>query len=279
MVSEEKIKRVKELSEKINSHRAIGILDIHGLPSAAMQNIRKALRGSALIKVEKKSIIKRALEQSNKKDAKKLLEMEAAMPAILLTNDDPFRIFKLIKKKRTPTFAKPGDKAEREVVIPAGPTELPPGPIISELKAAGIKASIQGQNIVVNEECKLLDTGDVIDEKVANILMKLGIKASSTGLNLLGIWEDNTLYSKDVLDVNVEDYKKMIEDASKQAFNLAFNVDYPTKQVVELMLFKASSDALNLAVNSEIYEKDVIDVLLARAESHALSLKNATKME
>ncbi len=279
MVREEKIKRVKELAELINSHRAVGILDIHGLPSDAMQKIRKELRGSAMIKVEKKSIIERALMQSNKKEAAKLLEMEAIMPAVILTNDDPFKIFKLIKKKRTPTFAKPGDKAEREVVIPAGPTELPPGPIISELKAAGIKASIQGQNIVVNEECKLLDEGEVIDEKIANILMKLGIKASSVGLNLVGIWDDGVIYTKDVLDVDVDAYREMVERAVIEAINLAFNADYPIKEVIKLKLAQSNMEALNLAVNAEIYEKDVIDMILSKAHAHALALKNATNIE
>jgi large subunit ribosomal protein L10 len=279
MVSEEKIRRVKELADKINSYRAIGILDIYGLPSDAMQKIRKELRNHALIKVEKKSIIERAIEQSEKKDAAKLLEMDVVVPAIILINDDPFKIFKLIKKKRTPTFAKPRDKAEREVVIPAGPTDLPPGPIISELKAAGIKASIQGQNIVVNEDCKLLDEGDVVDEKIANILMKLGVKASSIGLNLVGIWEDGITYTKDVLDVDVDAYRSMVENAAVQAFNLAYNADYPVKEVVELKLVEAHQEAINLAANAEIYEKEAMDIILNKAHSHALALKNAAKIE
>jgi len=232
-----------------------------------------------VIKVEKKSIVERALAKSKKKDATKLLEMEVVMPAVILTNDDPFKIFKLIKKKRTPTFAKAGDVAEREVVIPAGPTDLPPGPIISELKAVGIKASIQGQNIVVNEECKLLNEGDVIDEKIANVLMKLGVKASSIGLNLVGIWDDGILYTKEVLDVDVESYRSMVESAAAQAFNLAYNAGYPTKEVIEIMLVQSIQEAKNLAINAEIYEKDVIDVIISKAHSHAVSLKNVAKIE
>ncbi len=277
MVKEEKVKRAKELADMIKKHRVIGIIDIKGLPSDPFQKIRKELRDVAFIKVEKKSIIERALKAAGKPNLEKLMELDVEMPAILLSNDNPFKLFKLIKKRRTPTFAKAGDKAEREIVVPAGPTDLPPGPIISDLKSVGIKASIQGQNIVVMEDCKLLDAGDVINEKVANVLMKLGIKASSIGLKLVGAWEDGVVYTQDVLDVDASEYENNIITAVQHAFNLAYNADYPARDVVELKLVEAYSHAFNLAYNAEIYEKDVMELLLQKAQMHALALDEATQ--
>ncbi len=277
MVKEEKIKRVKELADLIKKYRVVGIIDIYGLPSDPFQQIRKELRGKAIIKVEKKSILERAIRGANKSNLEKLLELEVKMPAILLTDDNPFRLFKLLKKKRTPTFAKPGERAEREIVVPAGPTGLPPGPIISDLKSVGIKASIQGQDIVVQEDCKLLDPGDVIDEKVANVLMKLGIKASSIGLKLVGAWEDGVVYTQDVLDVSAEEYENDIIEAVQKAFNLAYNTDYPAREVVELKLVEAAQHAFNLAYNAVIYEKEVIEMLLQKAQFEAVALNEAVE--
>ncbi len=279
MVKEEKIKRVEELAKLMNDYSCVGLIDAKGMPSDPLQKIRKELRGTALIKFEKKSIIERALDKAGKKELVKLLEEEVTIPALLLTNENAFKIFKIIKKKRSPTFAKPGEKAEREIVVPAGPTDLPPGPIISDLKSVGIKAAIQGQNIVILEDSKLLDEGDVIDEKVANVLMKLGIKASSIGLNLVGVLEEGILYTKDVLDVDVETYVSMIEEASRHALNLAFNATYFTKETMELLLIDAFTKAKNLALNANIYEKDVIQDILAKAHAQALALKNEAKLE
>jgi len=279
MVKEEKIKRVEELAKLMNDYSCVGLIDAKGMPSDPLQKIRKELRGTALIKFEKKSIIERALDKAGKKELVKLLEEEVTIPALLLTNENAFKIFKIIKKKRSPTFAKPGEKAEREIVVPAGPTDLPPGPIISDLKSVGIKAAIQGQNIVILEDSKLLDEGDEINEKVANVLMKLGIKASSIGLNLVGVLEEGILYTKDILDVDVETYASMIEEASRHALNLAFNATYFTKETMELLLIDAFTKAKNLALNANIYEKDVIQDILAKAHAQALALKNEAKLE
>ncbi len=279
MVKEEKIKRVNELANLMNDYSCIGLIDAKGMPSDPLQKIRKELRGTALIRFEKKSIIGRALEKAGKKELIKLLEENVAIPALLFTNENAFKIFKIIKKKRSPTFAKPGEKAEREIVVPAGPTDLPPGPIISDLKSVGIKAAIQGQNIVILKDSKLLNEGDEINEKIANVLMKLGIKASSIGLNLVGVLEEGILYTKDVLDVDVETYLSMIEEASRHALNLAFNARYFTKETTELLLIDAFAKARNLAINANVYEKDVIQDILAKAHTQALALKNEAKLE
>ena len=109
--------------------------------------------------------------------------------------------------------------------------------------------------------------------------MKLGIKASSIGLNLVGVWEDGVVYTKDVLDVDVDEYREMVERAAGQAFNLAFNSGYPVKEVLELLLIQAHNEALNLGVNANIFSKDTIEGILSIAHGHALALKSATKIE
>lgn len=67
MLKSEKPKKVEELKRLIAEHNVIGLLDMHNLPTKQLQKIRESLRGKAVIKMSKKKLIKRAIEESDKK--------------------------------------------------------------------------------------------------------------------------------------------------------------------------------------------------------------------
>jgi len=139
--SEIKKKEVERLATLLKSEPIIGILDLTGLPSAQFQKIKHKLRKDLNVTVSKKSLIKLALEKI--KDSKQGIEklekyLEKAMPALIFTKEDAFKIAKLLDKNKSSTAAKPGQIAPKDLIIPAGPTAFPPGPIIGELGAAKI---------------------------------------------------------------------------------------------------------------------------------------------
>jgi len=262
---------VSQLAERIKKFRVIAVADLRNYPDRYLQAVRKKLRDEAEVVVAKNSMIKRALEQAGR--GKELSEMMVGPTALIMTNMNPFQLYKLVKQSKGKAAAKPGQIAPYDIVVPAGETNLPPGPVLSELKQGGVNAQIKGGKVVIASDSVVAKAGQKITDAAAKALQKLGVEPFEVMFNILAAWEDGLVYRKDVLDV---DEKKLIDDlrrVASEAFNLSFNVVYPTKQNIALLLQKAHLDSRNLAVNAGVYEKEVIDLMLAKANAQANALK------
>jgi len=134
-VSEEKMNTVRELSELIKNKKTILIASIKNLPASQFQEIGKKLRGKAIIKVPKKNLIFRVLDSSEKDVIKKLKEHIKENVAILFSDLDCFELASELIKNKSPAKAKVGQEAPEDIEVQEGPTDLVPGPAISELGA------------------------------------------------------------------------------------------------------------------------------------------------
>src|SRR3989344_9430566 len=148
MTSAKKLEEVKKLKKLLLRYRVISIGDITSLPSKQFQTIRSKLKPNVEVKVTKKILIKKAIEEIKEKDLKQLEKyLEKSMPVLLLTDDDPFKLYKSLKKSKSKAAAKPGQIAPHDIIVKAGPTDFPPGPIIGELGQVGIVASVENGKI------------------------------------------------------------------------------------------------------------------------------------
>ena len=274
MKKEDKPKYVEQLTGMINEYSVIGVLNMHKMPARALQQMRESMRGTTVIKSGKKGLITRALNSSKKSNIKTLQEKLAGEPALLLTNENPFRLFRLIKENRTPAAAKPGDIAAKDITIPKGSTNLPPGPSISTLQKVGLKTSVQGGKIAVMADKIVCKAGEKITQDLADVLALLKIEPMEIGLDLAYVWEDGTIYGKEVLDVSVEDYMNEVAKCVTYGVNLSVNIGYPTKLTIPLMLQKAFIETKALAVERDIMEKEFIEDILKKAERAAKSLSD-----
>ncbi len=272
MVNEQKLRMAEEMENEIKNAKVIGIVDVNKLPSSQYQELRKKLNDKAKIRVVKKRVLLKVLDKLNMPEKLKEYVKKSVIVGLLTTEENPFRLYKIAERSKSMTFAKAGDIAPQDIVVPAGDTGLPPGPIISEFKAAGIKARIQGNSIVVQEDSLIAKEGEILDEQKANILMKLNIKPIPIGLNIVAMYEDGVVYDSSLLSIDEEQYFNDIVTASRQALNLAYNIDYYTSEVVELKIIDAQQKALNLAYNADIYEKDVIEMIITKAIQKAISV-------
>ncbi len=272
MVQEWKIKKVKELTEEIDASPVVSILDLHGLGAAQLQKIRKDTRDSAKIIVTKKGIIKRAIDNSKKENIKDLQKYDPHIPALMLSKDNAFKLYKKVESSKTEAYAKAGNIAPRDITVPAGETNLPPGPVISDLQSAGIKAMIQGDKIAIREDSHLVKEGEAISAIKANVMMKLGIKPMEVCLNMMGAHEKDIIFDKSTLAINTEEYLTNIQTAYIQAFNLAYNADIFIKEIMPQKLHEAHTSAMNLAINAEITAKDTIAPIIQKANSEMQSL-------
>jgi ribosomal protein L10 len=245
-VPEGKKKVVEELSELIKNSKTILIASIKGLPASQFQEIGKKLRGKAIVKVPKKNLIFRTLDNSGNEEIKKLKEQIKDSVAILFSDLDCFDLAAELLKKKSPAKAKAGQEAPEDIEIPAGPTELVPGPAISELGAVGIQIQIENGKITIKEPKVVAKQGEKISAAAADIMGKLDIKPFSIGFIPLSAFDtkENKLY----LDIKIdpEGTVEELKNAFGKALPFAVEIGYTCADTISFMIKKAGAQEQKL---------------------------------
>jgi len=273
-VAEWKKEEVKDLAEMIKGHDVIGIVDLSDIPAKQLQKMRQNLREKAKLRMSRKTLISLALDRAaeEKENIKKLKSIMEGQPALIVSGMNPFKLFKILEKSKTPSPAKPGAIAPQDVIIPRGDTGFAPGPILGELQQLGIPARIERSKIVITEDHTILKAGDEISPKVAEILNRLDIQPLEVGIDLKAAYENETVYTSDILTIDENKTIADIKRAVSQAFNLSINALIYTRETIPYILQNAASKAFNLAYNAEIFTPETVEPLLSKAYAQMLSL-------
>ena len=280
-VSEYKKKIVEDMAKLMRQYSIVGMVNMEDMPAPQLQGMRAELRGKVDMFMTKKRLMRIAIEKL-KKEKKNIGELEKyfqGMPALIFTNESPFKLSKILRKSKTKAPAKAGQIAPNDIIINKGPTPFAPGPVISELSSAGLKVGVEGGKVAVKEDTVIVKKGEKIKPKVAEILTRLDIKPMEIGLGLVAAYEEGIIYQKDILDVDEKEYLNSINLAAAQAFNLAYNITYVTKENISLLIGKAFNDTKALGISQGILDKGIIEDLLGMAEMSMLSLKDSANIE
>jgi large subunit ribosomal protein L10 len=249
---------------------------MHSLPAAQLARMRSQLRQNVEMLMTKKSLILLALEKLkvNQKGIEQLEKALPEMPALIFTKDNPFTLFKTIKKNKSKAPAKAGQLAPFDIVVPAGPTPFAPGPVLSELAQLGIKAGVEGGKVAVKVDSTVVKLGQPIKAPLAAMLVRLGIEPMEVGLDLVAVYEAGTIYPKTVLDIDEVKFMSNLTTAASWAFNLAIEATYVSKDTSEPLLQKAFREAKAVALEGGVLEPELMGDLLAKAEREAQSVQS-----
>jgi large subunit ribosomal protein L10 len=275
-VSDEKKKLVKEFADLMDKYPVVAIVDVENLPAKQLMIMRRNLQGKAVLRMTKARLIKIALEKSGKQGITALKDHLGGMPAMLFSEENPFSLFKTLKKSSSPAPIKGGQKAPRDIVVPAGGTGFAPGPIIGELGAFGIKAGIEGGKIAIKADKVVAREGEVVGAKLAAILQRLNITPMTIGLNLNAAYENGSVLTRSVLNIDEEAFIAMLQEAHSDALRLSIARAIPVRENINLLLQKAHMDSLGLATAQDIVTEETRSIILAKAEAQAAALKEKT---
>jgi len=242
-VSPQKKKVADELKKLIEGNRTILIASIKNLPGSQFQEIKKKLRGKAVVKVPKKNIMLIAIESSKNKEIANLKEQIKESTAILFSKLDCFELASELENIKSPAKAKAGQIAPENIEIPEGPTDLVPGPAISELGALGIKIQIDKGKILIKEAKIIAKKGEKISQGACDIMNKLGIKPFTIGFVSLAAFdsEDKKVYVD--IKIDREGAIKQLKEAYGKALPFAVAIAYPCQETIGFLLAKANSHA------------------------------------
>ena len=238
-----KIKAVDELKKLASENKTILIASIKSLPGSQFQEISKKLRGKAVVKVPKKNLIFRALDGADGEEVEKLKEKIEADIAILFSNQDAFDLAADLLKNKSPAKAKAGQEAPEDITVSAGPTDLVPGPAISELGALGIQIQIKDGKIEIKEDKVIVKEGEAISQGAAEMMSKLDIKPFSIGFIPVAAFDtkEKKFYSE--INIDTEGTIDQLKEAFGKALPFAVEIGYTTKDTIGFMLSKANAQA------------------------------------
>jgi large subunit ribosomal protein L10 len=274
-VLQEKISEVEEIKRLIEQYKVVGIASLQKVRAAQLQEFKKKLADKAYMRVLKNTLMGKAIENCKEKPGlEKLMEYLTGSNVYLFTNLNPFKLALILEKGKVRTTAKAGDVAAFDVVVPAGNTGQPPGPIISQLNAVGLPTRIESGSVWISKDTLVARKGDIIDERLASALSKLGIKPVEAGLSLKVVYDDGLIITSEQLKIDMEETKQDIQKAHTDAFTLSLNIAYPTMENTIMLLQIAHQQAYMLSMNAAIPAKETIVNLIRKAHMEMLSLSS-----
>jgi large subunit ribosomal protein L10 len=245
-ISEKKKKSVSELAKLLQERKTLLIASIKNIPGSQFQEIVKKLRGKAIVKVPKKNLVLKALDSSKEQEIKNIKDKITSDFALLFSDIDCFELAIDLIKKKSPSKAKVGQIAPEDIEIPAGPTDLVPGPAISELGALGIQIQIEGGKITIKAPKVIAKKGEKISQGAADMMSKLDIKPFTIGFIPVAGFDNQTKIFYPEINLNPEKTLEDFKMAYGKALPFAVQIGYTTPETITFLIGKAGRQCLAL---------------------------------
>ncbi len=272
---EEKKDAVRKHSVKIKDYETIAVVRLDGAPDRLFQSLRNKLRGRAVVITGRKNILTRTL--SSDKRTEQLGNFLDGTCALVLSNENPFELYREFSSNSIKLAAKPNQKAPEDISIEAGETSLPPGQAVTELKSAGIDVKIDKGKVVISKAKVLVHKDEKIPLNVAKALHTLNIFPFVAELKPNAVFNDGIIFNAELLQMNSEGMAADISKAFAAAVSISFKAQIINMYTVKKFVEDAYNNAMALGVGAKIYDSKVIDVLVANAYAAAASINGIAK--
>ena len=174
-------------------------------------------------------------------------------------------------------FARGGDSASMDVVIPPKNTGIAPGPMLTDFKENNIPTKIDQGTIWIMKETVPVKKGEPISEKLAGLLTKLDIKAIEAGIVLNSALESGLVYEQDEMIIDLEKFRNDLAQAHQEAISLSIEAAYITADNIEQMLVKAAQTARSLSTEAGYLTDDTKEQVLQKAHGQAQGVASKAK--
>jgi|YelNatPaOPRAMG01_1025707.scaffolds.fasta_scaffold13297_3 large subunit ribosomal protein L10 len=266
--------RIKELASK---YEVIALASLTKVRSTQIMELRRKFRGELMLLVAKNTIAKKAFASLGKERVEDFTASLTGQNLLIFTNMNPFKLNMLLEKGKIFLPAKAGDVATEEIVIPAGNTGIAPGPVLSEFKEAKVITKIESGSIWVTKDTVVAKPGDVISPKLASLLAKLGMKPIKAGMAISLVYWNGLIIAEKDIKIDLERFVGDIVTSARQAFSLAYKAEYPTTEVIPIILVDYMTKALAVAERAGYFSRETSVAILKEAELNAYRLMELTR--
>jgi large subunit ribosomal protein L10 len=273
-IAEWKKESLTQLHGLMSKYPVISAADLTKVRSSQIHELRKRLRDRVVMVVAKNNLLRKTVELGDFKEARlgEFVKDLTGSNILLFSEINPYSLIILLDKSKVRVPAKGGDIATGEIMIPAGNTGLPPGPVISEFGEIKVQTKIEGGSIWVARDSVVARKGDTITAKMASVLSKLGLKPMEAGLTLVVAYDNGSILHRDDLVLDLPAYKNDFMTAINEALNLSTEAGYVTTENAPRILVKGMREALSLAGEAGFLEDGSIEYVLKKALTQAAAL-------
>jgi len=266
-----KVEEVEYLAKYFKEYPVFFIASIEGVPAKHLQNLRKDFKDRMVFRVSKNKLILKAMEKAGI-DTKPFENVLVGQNIIVFAKMNVFEAANLIEQYKTLDYYKPGEVADKEIVVPEGNTGIQPGPMLSVFGKLKIPTRVEGNTIVVARDTVVAKPGDVISPELASLLQKLDLKLKEITLKIKIGYDRGLLIPGDKLKLNIGEYEQLLTKAVIEARALAVGIVWPEPEILQVALVKAYLQARALAIESCFIAPDTVKDLIAAAQARALAL-------
>jgi large subunit ribosomal protein L10 len=268
----------QELQELPSKYQVIALSKMNKVRATQLMTLRKKFHNDINIKIIKNKVAQRAFEKvkgiSGIEDLSKELEGQCAL---MFTNISPFKLNLIFGENKIFLPAKGGDIAPKDIIIPAGNTSIPPGPVLSEFKEAKVPTKIDQGSIAVTKDTVVAKSGQVISQKLASLLSKVNIKPIEAGVLVNYAISEGLQFREQDLQLHIEEYIKELQQSYSSALNFALEIVYFAPETMSSLLSLAYQKSINVSSTAGYISKDTAEIVINKAQTNAYSLSEILK--
>lgn len=277
MASKKQRARKEELAEQLeelfDTYSKLFVVGVDNVSSNQLHEIRKDLRGEAVIYCGKNTQMRRVLrklEEQGKEELEKIRQVCKLNVALVFTNGDLKEMCERIQQNKMPAAARAGALAQSDVIIPAGPTSLEPT-MTAFLQALNISSKISKGNIEILNETHLLHKGEKVDASSAALLQKMDILPFAYGLEVQHVYDNGAIFAPEVLDISKSDIIARFHQGAKNVAAVSIELSMPTAVSVPYSLLMAFSNLLAVAAETDFTFKQAEEIKAYLADPSAFA--------
>jgi large subunit ribosomal protein LP0 len=213
----------------LDEYTRVLVVTADNVGSKHMQQIRKAMRGKAVLLMGKNTMIRKAIRDHLEKTP----ALEGLLPyvkgniGLVFTNGDLSDIRTKLTELKVQAAAKAGSIAPVDVVVPAGNTNMEPTKT-SFFQALSIPTKINRGTIEIINDIHLLTVGNKVSLSQAALLQMLGIRPFQYGLKVTTVYDNGAVYPAAVLDLTDDDILKKFFSGVNNVAALSLQIGFPT---------------------------------------------------
>ena len=272
-----KAQMYQQLQELPKKYDVLALVRMEKVRGSQLLPLRKKLQGEVEIVSIKDKVAKLAFAKAGITGIDKLSEKITGQCVFMFTNMSPFKLNVLLGKNKVMLFARGGDIASMDVVIPPKNTGIAPGPMLTDFKENNIPTKIDQGTIWIMKETIPVKKGEPISEKLAGLLTKLDIKAIEAGIILNAALEEGLVYQEQEMIIDVEKFRNDLAQAHQEAVSLSIEAAYITADNIEQILAKAAQSARSVSTEAGYLTEDTKEQILQKAHGQAQGVASKAK--
>jgi len=249
---QKKVEYFERLISLLEEYSKILIVSCDNIGSAHMQQIRKAIRGKAVLLMGKNTMIRRAirLNMNRNQDWANILPLIFGNVGLVFTKGDLKTIRDTVQSLRVPAAAKAGIFAPKDVFIAKGMTTLEPTKT-SFLQALNIASKINKGQIEILNDIHLIKKGERVGSSEATLLQMLDVKPFEYGLYVVNVYDNGTVIDVAVLDMSDSDVIARFGKGVANVAALSLGLHYPTLAAFPHVVLNGFKNLAAIAVSTE----------------------------